>query len=695
MSIGTSLTHAGRELEALEKYRQAMAMFVNLKEEYKVASLHRLMAEAYRKLGRYREAEQEALLCLAWDEKDGYGELVKESYKELYQIYGATGQYAKAFDYQSKYLTIVDSLNSAERKTRFGLVEKNLEIAQQERLREQLERENELHLAEAQAERARLWSVISVAIVLAIAVIITVIAYRRSRLQKQKIEEQAQQLQEAARLKTRFFANVSHELRTPLTLLNGMLELIHENPTSEAIAGKMEIALGSSRRLQGMLNEVLDLTRLEAGKWELQLRQKEVLPLLNRIVYAFESLIVKKNLKLNYDASPLAGVVMDLDEDKFEKVVNNLIYNAIKFNREGGSLNISADKTDSTISIHVKDSGVGIPDKELPYIFDRFYQSSSTDRMNAQGIGIGLSLVREFTVLHGGQVHVTSVVGEGSQFTVTLPIRNAAIQPAELADDAEIEDVSFNDFDRSPVVLVVEDNDEMRYYLKEILGTHVTFHEARHGREALNWLKTHRPDLIISDVMMPEMDGYEFLAQLKSSEHYRGIPVVMLTARASEEDLLQGLSLGVDDYVIKPFNARELRFRIHNLLVNQKIRKEWMHKPEEPEELTLTQAEDVELLKKAKDFVEKNIANTSLSIADLADHLAMSERQAYRKIGLLSGMTPAQLIKEIRLRMAYKLLVERKVTKVSELAKSVGFEGGSYFSRQFAERYGKRPAEFL
>lgn len=696
LNVASTLTLSGKPAAGLEKYKQSMVLFSKLKDNYTVALLHLEMAAAYRLLGKNRDAEREALQALEWDGKEGYGELVKNSYKELSSIYGATRQFDKAYDYQARYLTIVDSLNSADRKTKFGLLEKNFEILQQERVREQLKRENTIHVAQAEADRTTRIALIAGTIILAAGVVLATMAYRRSRAQKQKIEEQAQQLQEAAKTKSRFFANVSHELRTPVTLLNGMLELMQENPARNGTDEKMEIALESSRRLQRMLNEVLDLSRVEAGKWELSRKQKEVQPLLNRIVLAFESLMVKKQLRLEYDAKLLNGLVVDIDEDKFEKVINNLVYNAIKFNHEGGWIRVTADRTQTTMVIQVADSGIGIPEKELPHIFDRFYQSASTEKLNAQGIGIGLSLVREFTELHSGKVSVTSQVNEGSCFTVEFPITGPGTNPAEPIEEVtEAIDVTFEDFAQKPKVLVVEDNDEMRFYLKEILGEHVSMAEARHGREGLKWLKSHQPDIIISDVMMPEMDGYEFLSQLKGSSTHRGIPVVMLTARAAEEDMLQGLSLGVDDYIIKPFNAKELKIRIHNLLTNRAIRKEWGQKPEAPDEVVAAPPEDQVLIEKVRGFVEENAENASLGIAELGDHLAMSERQVYRKIGALVGMTPAQLIKEIRLKIAYRLLLERKVTKVSALANRVGFENTSYFSRQFLERYGKRPAEFL
>ncbi|HEX8059503.1 MAG TPA: response regulator, partial [Cyclobacteriaceae bacterium] len=407
-------------------------------------------------------------------------------------------------------------------------------------------------------------------------------------------------------------------------------------------------------------------------------------------------LLVKKKIELRYEANAIEGVEVDVDDDKFEKIINNLVYNAVKFNHEGGWIKVSARRTDKMVIIQVADSGTGIAEKELPYIFDRYYQSATTDRLQSQGIGIGLSLVREFTVLHGGDVNVTSTLNEGSCFTIQLPVSTSESTRTEPPESGiEAIDITFDNFAHKPLILIVEDNEEMRYYLKEILGGHVATSEAHNGRRALEFLKNHKPDLIISDVMMPEMDGYEFLSHLKSSTSLRAIPVVMLTARAAEEDMLQGLSLGVDDYIIKPFSARELKIRIHNLLTNQEIRKEWNQKPMEQEETPAAPTENEMFVEKVRVFVEQNASNANLGIGDLGDYLAMSERQVYRRAATLTGMTPGQLIKEIRLRIAYKLLLERKVTKVADLAQRVGFENSSYFSRQFLERYGKRPADLL
>ncbi|HZY81717.1 MAG TPA: response regulator, partial [Cyclobacteriaceae bacterium] len=244
-------------------------------------------------------------------------------------------------------------------------------------------------------------------------------------------------------------------------------------------------------------------------------------------------------------------------------------------------------------------------------------------------------------------------------------------------------------------VLIAEDNEEMRYYVKEILGNDVILFEAGNGQEGLTLARSKKPDLIVSDVMMPEMNGYEFLSHLKNDDNLKAIPVIMLTARASEEDRLSGLSLGVDDYIIKPFNARELKSRIHNLLMNQQIRNQWKEKPVDKDEELPVAKEDDTFVRSVQAYVESRLSDSALSMGDVADHMAMSERQLYRKCGASTGMSPAQLVKEIRLRIAYRMLVQKEVSKVAALAASVGFDNSAYFSKQFLERYGKRPVEFL
>ncbi len=321
-----------------------MVIFNKVGDKYGIALCHRQLGEAFYYVGRNREAEQHEFESLKGSRKYGYTALEEDSYNDLARIYEARGDYRNAYKYYKLNRHLKDSLNDKEKQSKLGLLEKEFEIATQEKAKQKLERENEIQQAQAVADRR---SRIALGIGLGLFVLaagFSAVAWLRSRRknqilaeQKAKIEEQAEQLKEAARNKSRFFANVSHELRTPITLLNGMLELMQERGRNEATDEKLKIAVGNSRRLQNLVDEVLDLSRLEVGMAELRTKRLPVLPLLNRIVLAFESLLMRKNITLTYHTSELENVMMNVDEDKFEKILNNLLYNAIKFNKDKGS----------------------------------------------------------------------------------------------------------------------------------------------------------------------------------------------------------------------------------------------------------------------------------------------------------------------------------------------------------------------
>jgi|GEM_PF-679116 len=713
LNVGNTLAHMGRASEAVTRFEKAMRIFVKIDDHYGITLCHRQLGEALNKINRFKDAEEEEYIALELAKKYGYTSLVVDAYHDLADIYGASHQFEKAYHYNRLYHHMDDSISNLDRDSKLGLLDKEYEIAQRENDKQRLERENELHTAQARVDKVTRTGLASGLGIFVIASVAAFIAYNRTKsknelLAKQKKEieaanavivKQSEELQEAARTKSKFFANVSHELRTPVTLITGMLELM-EKETLQNSHPKMSIALNNSRRLQTLVDEVLDLSRLEVDKVELKKRPREIAPLLHRIVFSFDSLFESKKIKLVYDDAQLDGVWLDIDEDKFEKVVNNLLYNAVKFNHEGGSITVigKLDDLKEQVTIQITDSGIGIPQNDIDHIFDRFYQSNFSKEKNSGGIGIGLSLVKEYTELHNGRVGVTSKENEGSTFELQFPLTKtlSTEESTTLTPDEDELQISVSDLEKTPTILVVEDSKEMQFYLKEIFEENVKLVPTHNGKEALQWLSTNTPDLIISDVMMPEMDGYELLRQLKGSDYMRNIPVVMLTARGSEEDLLFGLTLGVDDYIIKPFHVKELKIRIHNLLLNQQIRRDWKLKPiETEEEATESISGNAAFIETVEQYVRERLKDASLGIAELADHLAVSERQLYRKCGLLTGMTPAHLIKEIRLKLAYKMLADREVNKISDLATRVGFDNSAYFSRQFLARFGRKPVDML
>jgi signal transduction histidine kinase/DNA-binding response OmpR family regulator len=513
-----------------------------------------------------------------------------------------------------------------------------------------------------------------------------------------KQESQAEMLSRATEMKTRFLGNISHELRTPVTLITGMLELMKNNEREGTDKGsqQLEMAYNNSRRLQQMVEELLDLSRPEGSASQLNCVAKEVGPTLKRIINTFEGLIQKEGILLKYSTNNIGGLYISIDEYHFEKIINNLIYNAIKFNVKAGSIVVLANHAigKKQIKISISNTGPSISAADLPHVFERFYQGD-TSKARAEGAGIGLALVKEFTQLLGGSVAVSSSPEAGTTFTLQFPLVEKNREEETPFEEPTAPDVAWEHFERRQMVLLVEDKEEMRYYLKEVLGEKVDIAEAGNGKEALEWLQTHKPDLIISDIMMPEMDGRELVQRLKEDEELKKVPVITLTALADKDTQVGMLRMGVDDYIIKPFNATELQVRVYNLLKNNIERISFAQQPAEPDDLPRNSAEAEEFRNKIIGCVAAGMKNTNLSVADIAYALALSERQLYRIAKSLTGCSPAQLIKEVRLQKAYELLQGGNIYKIDDVAKRVGFDSAGYFSRLFLDRFGKRPSEFL
>lgn len=522
----------------------------------------------------------------------------------------------------------------------------------------------------------------------------------------------AEQLALSADMKTRFLANISHELRTPVTLLTGLLELVNseEELKGQSSTGdkngqghdrnkeRLQVAYANGRKLQYMVEEILDLSRHETSAAKLDLSVTEAGPTLKRMIFAFETFIEKERITLHFSEYNVPGLYISVDESMLEKIVNNLVYNAIKFNEPGGTIKVNFFASDDRkqFIFTINNSGSTIKPEDQPHIFERFYQASQTKVVKADGVGIGLSLVKELTSLMNGTIDVASTEGAGTTFTLQFPVVAEALPESQKQEQQqELPVEQWEHFAERQTVLIVEDNTEMRYYLREVLADKVNLAEAANGKKALEWLVDNKADLIISDMMMPEMGGEEFVNHLKSNETYRKIPVITLTALADGDNRLNMLRLGIDDYIVKPFNAAELRVRVYNLLNNLEERRQFANKPTEQDDISVEGKEAEGFRNRVTDFVLERMKRGDISVYDLAFEMAMSERQLYRLSKNLTGCTPAQLIKEVRLQKAYELLLSGSINKLDDVAKQVGFEDPNYFSRQFLERFGKRPVEFI
>ncbi len=542
------------------------------------------------------------------------------------------------------------------------------------------------------------------------------------RRQKDILEMQAKKLLELDRMKTNFFTNISHEFRTPLTLVMGQIENLLSSAKEDSTKSKLVMALSNSKRLQSLINRLLELSRLESGEMKLKVTETELNSFLRKILSAFESLTERRNIRLEFNKAN-SGIHIYIDTEKLEEVFNNLISNAIKFTPEGGkiSLTISSDTNGpGFVTAVIKDSGIGIKQEHLPHIFDRFYQVDSSQTREYEGTGIGLAIVKELIELHDGKISVSSEPGEGTEFTIRLPLgkehfldkhhvefiegRKNTFDVETKQDDfqtninSEITTVPSDEESNIPeqeVVLVVEDNYDMRSYIRENLEQNFKIIDAKNGEEGVKKAFESIPDLIITDVMMPAMNGFELTGKLKSDNKTSHIPIIMLTAKADEESKLRGLDIGVDDYLIKPFSTKELHARVGNLIKLRRLLKERY------KEISAINPSDIEAKPIDKEFLDKvfinikeHIEDSGYSVTVLANEVGMSVSQLNRKLNALINQSAGKLIRSTRLDYASQLLKNR-AGNISEIAYRIGFSDTPGFTHSFKEKFGCSPSEYL
>lgn len=542
---------------------------------------------------------------------------------------------------------------------------------------------------------------------------------------KQLIEEQASALRELDEHKSRFFANISHELRTPLTLIIGPVKrlLQRQDLPAEAFDG-LRRAHSNGERLQRMVNDILDLSKLEEGKLQAFPEPTPIGPFLQYLCGLFTTLAEQNELQLTTDMSLPEGLIIEIDRQKIETIVRNLLANAIKFTPAGGQVKLSARWENGELCLDVSDTGQGIDERDLPKLFDRFYQArhGTSQLNNASGTGIGLAICRELAQLMGGRIAVKSVLGEGSTFTLRIPASSVVMTEEENYSIPEIyatnpalvarpqvqtrtERAGKNT--QLPHLLIVEDNPELREYLDEILHGHYQVTLAGNGGEALAQLEaaSQLPDLIITDLMMPVMDGFELLRTLKDNPVHRLIPTIVLSSRSAASDRLNVLGIGIDDYVLKPFDEKELLQRIHNLLTNARARAaataatpaiSTSPAPAAAPDAndTIHAQADAKLLTELRESILANLEDPDFGNEELAALHFISPRTLSRRIKAMTGLSTNKFMLEIRLNQARELLETSPRPNLSEVAEKVGFKKASYFSARFRERFGILPSEY-
>ncbi|MEY3240960.1 MAG: hypothetical protein RIR11_2398 [Bacteroidota bacterium] len=552
--------------------------------------------------------------------------------------------------------------------------------------------------------------------------------------------KEAERMHELDDFKSRFFTNISHEFRTPLTVILGMAEQISETANSNyQLAQHIALIQRNGQNLLRLINQILDLAKLESGKLSVQLEQADMVAFSRYILESLQLLSKMKDVSLHFEAET-NDLWMAFDVEKMQSVLFNLLSNAIKFTPKGGHiyLKITHEAADNQPScrISVRDTGVGIPQEKLERIFDRFYRVDESYTRQADGTGIGLAFTRELVRLMGGSIAVKSQLGEGTSFDVVLPVRelpqetpslrttpawginrNPDLQQDIVPVASFLEEGNFanentellpneNTQVLKPVLLIVEDNDDVRQYLRACVVEQYHVIEACNGREGIEMALEHTPDLIVSDVMMPEKDGLELCQTLKNDPRTSHIPIVLLTAKASVESRIAGLSRGGDAYLTKPFHREELLLTVGNLLQSRRVLQERMRAvllapqvvTDTPPETIIVASETFDVLEiedvfvqKLRRYTEENIANTNLSMDELSRAMTMSYQNLHRKLTALTNLSPVQFIRFIRLQKA-KVLLQTTHLSVGDVAFEVGFSDPKYFSRVFTEEFGKPPS---
>ena len=516
------------------------------------------------------------------------------------------------------------------------------------------------------------------------------------------------------------FTNITHELLTPLTVLSASVDkLREEEPKFGRDYDRMQINI---QRMVRLLQQILETSKSDAGELRLLVGQGDVMRYIHETAECLEPLIAKKRMKFNITCTP-ESMMGWIDTDKLDKIIYNLLSNAAKYAHEGGEVSLRAmtNKTYDHIRIEVSDTGDGIPEEKMKLLFKRFHDGDYRQH-HTIGTGLGLALTRDLVYLHHGTIDCKSEVGKGTTFIVTLPINKEAFAAEQIDEQHNIDImmpkktiIDFNtlipnvneddleehddEYDRDVYrLLVVEDNVELLMLMKQALRSQYKVYLASNGVEALKIIREKELDLIVSDVMMPEMDGYELTKVLKSDDNYNHLPIILLTAKTQEEDIEEGLRAGADEYLMKPFRISDLKLRIDNIIENRRrIQREYsqqtieetMRKPEK------TASPDEEFLNRALNFVYSHMEDDEYDRDSLASDMGTSTSTLYNKLRSITGLNVSSFIRDIRMKEASRLAEENPTIRISDLAYRVGFKDPRYFSTCFKKHFGLQPKEYI
>lgn len=639
VGYATAISTLGSIYGDFEKYEEAMAHYKKAKEilekiQYKLEllKLHNMMGETYLKMGDTNQAIEnlELAKAMALEIKQNFE--LRKIYDNLYKAYDSNKEKLKAYEILKELTELNSNLFNFSLQAKVNEVQVNFELEKKE------------------------------------------LEYTKER--------------EINEYKNNLFSYLTHEFRTPLTLINTPLEMLRNETNIDVIRTRMTNVSTHVQHMQHLLNQLLDINKIEEGKMPVMKKAGTINPLLWHMIHLFEPEMHDKGINFTYHL-PKKTIQGYFDTDKIEKIISNLLSNALKFTQNGGNIEFNADIDHDVLTMVIKDNGLGIAPEYQEHVFDKFYRIPTTK--DVKGSGLGLSFVKELVSLLHGEIKLESEQNKGSKFMITLPIeRIEKLKKGEKTTQKSDSTAST----KKNSILIVEDNLEIQKLLREVLQETYKVYTADHGRDAIAKIKKHIPDIVLSDIMMPLMNGIELCNFIKQDENLNHTPVILLTAKTQVNDKLLGLESGADAYITKPFNIEELSKTIGNMLEQRKkILDKFSSNILKLSDEDLVSSDHV-FLHQAKEFILNHLENENLSVNDLAKHLNVSRFTLIRRFKKINNSTPNFYIQKIRLEKA-KELIKNKVANVTEIAFKVGFSSTTYFSYSFKKEFGFTPKEYF
>ncbi|WP_432671659.1 tetratricopeptide repeat protein [Flavobacterium sp. SM2513] len=701
-NIGSVYRSQDKQLEALKNFSASLKILEEIGDKWGIAQSHNNIGTIQLKLNQATSADEHFEKALVLAKKTGAKELIGDVYYNFSLADSALGNYKKAYQNYKQHIIYRDSLINQENE------KKSLEIS----MNYEYEKKTAVTKAELKTKSFQR-NVAFAGLGLMIVITVFIIYFFRLRSKKLKVEKENLELQrrevetirQTEEFKSRFLTNISHEFRTPLTLINGHLEVLKENGRKEDLLHIDEMEQ-NGKRLLTLINQLLDLSKMESGQYKLKYKKGNVLNEASMLVQSFHSYAEQHKVSLQLQQTEFAKISLSeiafiYSSEALTVIITNLISNAIKYTPSEGIVDVVIDYQDNKLFVTIADSGRGIALEHLSKIFNRFYQVDEPGQRTFTGSGIGLALVKELAILHGGNIKVESPENGGCVFTFWIESSKAEYvdntsseeknRVLALGEKNKVKNSKIQD-NELPLVLVVEDQPELRSFIVQNLGNEYRYAEASNGKDGLSLAEELVPDMIISDVMMPDVDGIELCKILKNNRATSHIPIILLTAKAEQKDKIIGLETGADAYLTKPFSLAELKLRVRNILNFKELHRKRFEgnvipSPEEMPELNSRDRKFVDELTKT---VEDNLSNAQFGITILAEAVFLSVSQLSRKLKSITGKTPAEFIRNIRLQQAFEMLKDG--SNVADVSWAIGFEDSVYFSKVFKKHFGFPPS---